>query len=74
MAAVKASAVSWPTPGIVISRRQASEALTILFMSASIATTAREHGGPCRNETPHGGGQAGDALARPERLLDEGGG
>src|SRR5260370_1417012 len=38
--AAKASAVSWPTPGIVISRRHASDALTIFFMSASIATTA----------------------------------
>src|SRR5215510_7371165 len=32
----------------------------------------REHGGTCRDQTPHGGGQAGDALARPKRLLDEG--
>jgi hypothetical protein len=32
-----------------------------------------EHGGTRRNQTPHGGGQAGDALARPERLPDEGG-
>src|SRR6266699_17177 len=39
-AAVKASAVSWPTPGMLISRRHASDALTIRLMSASIATTA----------------------------------
>ena len=40
IAATKASAVSWPTPGIVISRRQAAEALVIRLMSASIAATA----------------------------------
>ena len=34
------SAVSWPTPGIVISRRQAAEALVMRLMSASIAATA----------------------------------
>jgi hypothetical protein len=38
--ATKASAVSWPTPGIVISRRQAAEALVMRVMSASIAATA----------------------------------
>src|SRR5437763_8704448 len=32
-----------------------------------------EHGGTRRNQTPHGGGQAGDAFAGPERLPDEGG-
>ena len=32
-----------------------------------------EHGGTRRNQTSHGGGQAGDALTRPERLPDEGG-
>jgi hypothetical protein len=36
----KASAVSWPTPGMVISRRQAAEALVIRLMSAPIAATA----------------------------------
>ena len=40
MAAVKASAVSWPTPGIVISRRQAADALASCLISASIAVTA----------------------------------
>ena len=40
IAATKASAVSWPTPGIVISRRQAAEALVMRLMSASIAATA----------------------------------
>ena len=40
IAATKASAVSWPTPGIVMSRRQASEALVMRLMSASIAATA----------------------------------
>jgi hypothetical protein len=34
------SAVSSPTPGIVISRRHALDALAIRLMSASIATTA----------------------------------
>src|SRR4029453_13437093 len=32
-----------------------------------------EHGGTRRNQTPHGGRQAGDALARLKRLPDEGG-
>jgi hypothetical protein len=40
IAATKARAVSWPTPGIVISRLQAAEALVISLMSASIAATA----------------------------------
>jgi hypothetical protein len=40
MAAVKASAVSWPTPGMLINRWQASDTLTIRLMSASIALTA----------------------------------
>jgi transposase len=37
IAATKARAVSWPTPGIVISQRQGAEALAICLMSASIA-------------------------------------
>ena len=40
IAATKARAVSWPTPGMVISRRQAAEALVMRLMSASIAATA----------------------------------
>jgi hypothetical protein len=40
IAATNASAVNWPTPGIVISRRQAAEALVIRLISASIAATA----------------------------------
>ena len=40
IAATKASAVSWPTPGMVINRRQAAEALVMRLMSASIAATA----------------------------------
>ena len=40
IAATKASAVNWPTPGMVISRLQAGEALAIRLMSASIAATA----------------------------------
>src|SRR5271154_4893375 len=40
IAATKASAVSWPTPGMVISRRQAAEALVMRLMSAWIAATA----------------------------------
>ena len=40
IAATKASAVSWPTPGIVMSRRQAAEALVMRLMSVSIAATA----------------------------------
>jgi hypothetical protein len=40
IAATKARAVSWPTPGIVMSRRHAAEALAVRHMSASIAATA----------------------------------
>ena len=40
IAATKASAVNWPTPGIVISRLQAAEALVMRLMSVSIAATA----------------------------------
>ena len=40
IAATKARAVNCPTPGIVISRRQAAEALVIRLISASIAATA----------------------------------
>jgi hypothetical protein len=35
IAATKASAVSWPTPGIVITRRQAGEALVMRLISAA---------------------------------------
>jgi hypothetical protein len=40
IAATKASAVSWPAPGIVMTRRQADEALVMRRISASIAATA----------------------------------
>ena len=40
IAATKPSAVNWPTPGMVISRLQAGEALAIRLVSASIAATA----------------------------------
>ena len=40
IAATKARAVNCPTPGMVISRRQAAEALVIRLISASIAETA----------------------------------
>jgi hypothetical protein len=40
IAATKARAVNCPTPGIVISRRQAAEAPVIPLISASIAATA----------------------------------
>ena len=73
IAATKASAVSWPTPGMVISRRQAAEALVIRLMSASIAATAVICGS-CRNQSPHGGGETGDPLACFKSLVDEGGG
>ena len=39
IAATKASAVNCPTPGMVISRRQAAEALVMRLMSVSIAAT-----------------------------------
>src|SRR5438552_15794586 len=71
-AAVNASAVSCPTPGMLISRRHASDALTIRLMSPSIATSG-EHGGTRRNQTLHGSGQAGNTLACLESLPDEGG-
>ena len=38
-----------------------------------MAAIAAEHGCARRDEAAHGGGQAGDAVARPEHLLDEGG-
>jgi hypothetical protein len=41
---VKASAVSWPTPGIVINRRQAAEALTSCLISALDRRDGGEHG------------------------------
>ena len=34
----------------------------------------REHGGTRRDQTAHGSGQPGNALARPQRLPDERGG
>ena len=43
MAATKARAVSWPTPGIAISLRQASDTVVMRLMSASIAATAQGH-------------------------------
>ena len=73
IAATKASAVNCPTPGIVISRRQAAEALVMRLMSASIAATGH-HGSPCRNQTPHGCRGTRDPFAGPESLVDEGGG
>jgi hypothetical protein len=42
IAATKARAVSCPTPGIVISRRQAAEALAIRLISGSNAATRRD--------------------------------
>src|SRR5271169_4593277 len=71
-AAVKASAVSWPTPGMLISRRQASDALTIPLMSASIATMAASTAARAATR-PRIAADTGDALARLERLPDEGG-
>src|SRR5204862_6694115 len=70
-AAVNARAVSCPTPGMLISRRHASDALTIRLMSPSIATMAAEHGGTRRNQTLHGSGQARNTLACLESLPDE---
>ena len=55
IAATKASAVSWPTPGIVISRRQAAEALAMRLMSASIAATAVITAVRAAIRSPHGG-------------------
>src|SRR5215475_9980926 len=72
-AAVKASAVSWPTPGMLISRRHASDALTIRLMSAFDSHNGGEHGGTRPDQTSHGGRQSGDAVTRLQRLLDEGG-
>ena len=54
-AATKASVVSWPTPGIVISRLQAAEALAIRLMSLSIAATAAITAGRVRS--PPGGSE-----------------
>jgi hypothetical protein len=62
IAATKASAVSWPMPGIVISRLQTAEALVIRLMSASIVATAlitaeRAH------QPSHGDGETRDPFA-----------
>jgi hypothetical protein len=72
IAATKARAVNCPTPGTVISRRQAAEALVMRFMSASIAATAAITAVRAANQTPHGGGEAGDPLACLKSLVDEG--
>src|SRR5215831_13080599 len=72
-AAVTASAVSCPTPGMLINRRHASDALTIRLMSASIATMAASTAARAPIRPPHGGGQSRDAVTRLQRLLDEGG-
>lgn len=63
--------MSWPTPGIVISRRHAPESLAIFFMSASIAVTA-DSTAVRADEAFHRCGQAGDPLADPQRLIGEG--
>jgi hypothetical protein len=52
MAATKASAVSWPTPGMVISRRQASDERARRFMSRSIAVIASSTA-LCAASKPH---------------------
>lgn len=71
MAAVKASAVSCPTPGIVVKRRQTSEARTIRLISASMAMTAASMAA----RAPIGPRMAADSpvipLARTQSLLDE---
>jgi hypothetical protein len=74
IAATKASAVSWPTPGIVMRRRQAAEALVMRLMSASIAATAAITANRRGDQTPHGGGETSDPFAGFESLIDEGGG
>jgi len=57
IAASKARAISWPTPGIVISPREADEGLAIGLMSASIEATAVitaiRSGSPRRGQTAH---------------------
>ena len=72
IAATKASAVSWPTPGMVISRRQAAEALVIRLMSASIAATAVITAVRAAIKAPHGGRETSDPLACFKSLVDEG--
>src|SRR5204863_7159493 len=72
-AAVKASAVSWPTPGMLISRRQASDALTIRLISASIATMAASTAARAATRPRMAADRPGIPSARPERLPDEGG-
>src|SRR5580692_2915567 len=73
IAATKASAVSWPTPGMVISQRQAAEALVIRLMSASIAATAVITAVRASNQSPHGDRETSDPFACFKRLVDEGG-
>ena len=58
--------VNCPTPGIVMSRRQAAEALVMRLMSASIAATAISSSSDARStQTPHSGGE----TRRPRRWL-----
>src|SRR5438046_2352585 len=71
-AAVKASAMSWADTG---NAHQPAASVGCSDHPSYVAVDRHdsgEHGGTRRDQTPHGGGQAGDALARAERLLDEG--
>jgi hypothetical protein len=72
IAATKASAVSWPTPGIVISRRQAAEALFMRLMSASIAATVVTAVRAAIK--PRKAAENSDPFADFESLFDEDGG
>jgi hypothetical protein len=53
IAATKASAVSWPRPGNVISRRQAAEALVMRLMSVLIVATKTEFSRAGSGHQPH---------------------
>src|SRR2546423_8632270 len=71
-AAVNARAVSWPAPGMLISRRHASDALTIRLMSASIATMAASTAACAAIRPRMATDRSGYAATRLQRLLDEG--
>jgi hypothetical protein len=59
---------------MVISRRQAAEALDHTSHVGVDRGDRTHHCGSCRNQSPHGGRQTGDPLACSKSVVDEGGG
>ena len=67
IAAVNARAVSWPTPNA----HQPAARFGCSDHPSHVGVGRHdggEHGSTRRNQTPHRGGQAGDPLARPQRV------